>query len=484
MKRIVIISALMLTFSIMAGAQAQRNIERIIARSQALEGASVAVMAMTASGDTLVNYDGGRMLVPASTMKLVTTGTALHRLGPDFRFITRIGTTGPVEDGILKGDLVIIGGGDPTLCSSDTLAKPFFPIVKKSLDKAGIKEIQGRICGDGSYFGGAREHQCWEWEDIGTYYGSGMSGLSFAKNELGIKVVPGQNPGDSLIVKQAFPKTPWLDIEYDCLTGEKGTGDLLYMYTSDFSAKAVVRGTFAQGKNAKTVRFANKYPEYTFVHELKENLASGGIATNGIWASPCPFGETYDIQEVTEIGHLDSPKLADIARETNYDSDNFYAESIFRVLGKALGGDGSYESGAAAVSEVLRSLGLSGKGFKGCDGSGLSRTNLASPSFFCHFLNAMEKSTAFESFLESIPQAGRDGTVKYRLMKLLPEQRDRIRMKSGSMGGVYCFSGYILPQEGSGEIVTFSVMTNNFTCSSGTVTSIIDEIIGAIAASL
>ena len=155
----------------------QQSIETILS-DPALSEATVGVCVRTGDGRTLADIESDNMILPASNMKLISTGAAIHLLGPNYQYITRIGYDGVVEKGILKGNLYIIGGGDPTTGSKDSIATPMtelFDIWEKTVRDAGIRRIDGYIIGDGRYFDGMPEHPSWQWSDIGTYYGSGIS---------------------------------------------------------------------------------------------------------------------------------------------------------------------------------------------------------------------------------------------------------------------------------------------------------------------
>lgn len=470
------LTVILLALSIAATAQTrQQKAEAVVSTNEALKGAAVAVMAITSDGDTLVDINSSSRLVPASNMKLFTTGAALDRLGADYRFRTRLAAGGPVSDGVLHGDLIIIGGGDPTLAypgPTGRAAEDVFAEWKALLDSAGIKAVEGLVVGDGSWFDGMKESPDWEWADLGTYYGTGASGLQFCGNTLNFSVAPGVQPGDSLQICQSYPETPWMSIEYDCRTGEKNTGDRLYLYTTELSQRAVLRGTFAFGKQPKTVSCSNKFPELTCAYHFSQYLETAGVPVGGYAAGPA--GE-----EVTILGETLSPRLFDIVRRTNFESDNLYAETLFRTLGKEQRGSADYETSARALGDALRRLGTpAGKDMQIKDGSGLSAHNLVSPAYMCRFLAAMMDSRAWKSYKASLPRAGREGTVAPRLAKLPLETRERVRMKSGSHTGVRAFSGYyFLPD---GRTVIFSVIINNSLASSAALSSAADEIISAI----
>lgn len=174
--------------------KAQRYIETA-ARGEALKSSVFGVLAVTEGGDTLACWNSDQRMVPASTMKLITTGMAIHLLGPDFKYITRIGYSGVIKDGTLDGDLYIVGGGDPTIASKDSISisrTDLFRQWKSFLDKAGIKRVSGNVIGDGRYFDGPMEHDTWSYQDIGTAYGAGLNGLSFYENAQDFRVSAGR----------------------------------------------------------------------------------------------------------------------------------------------------------------------------------------------------------------------------------------------------------------------------------------------------
>lgn len=474
------------------GTESARRLERAIeeaAEGNALGTASFGVFAMTAAGDTLVDFNGEHVLVPASNLKMVTTGAALHFLGPEYRYETAIGYSGGVENGVLRGDLYIIGGGDPALGSRDSIAVPLektFRQWRGFLAKAGIRKIEGHVIGDGRFFDGAMEEDTWLWNDIGTYYGTGVSGLSFYENVKDFNVSAGAAPGDAVSVIPGYPQTPWMEYRHSCTTGEGGTGNRLYYYTSGFAPAGEMRGTFAVDRGPKTEKGSNKFPAYTcawhFVRYLQEcgvGCSSGAADTGPVFG--VPGKKPADWKSLTIIGRTSSPTLRRIAFETNYESNNFFAETIFRTLGKELCGDGSYEGGRKAIKDVLDGLCGGSGGMVIMDGSGLSRQNLVSPAFFCRFLDAMLKSPAADAFLSTLPSPGDNGTLAYVMRGQSAELKSRILMKSGSMGGILCYSGYILPEAPDGEAVIFSVMANNCTATPGQIRAALEKVIIAIA---
>ena len=437
-----------------------------------LEQSSASVLAMRISGDTVACAGSRKMLVPASTMKAVTTGLALHSLGADYRFETRIGYAGSISGGTLHGDLYIIGGGDPTLGSRNHIAEPVektFAAWRAMLADAGINRIDGKIIGDARFFDHISEIGSWQWNDIGTYYGTGVSGLSFNENMQNINVTPGESPGDPLKISVGYPELPWMEYRFACVTGKPGTGNTLYLYTSPFSTTGEMRGTLASDRSTKTEQVSNKFPAYTCAWHFMKYLDGCGVTcTGGAADTGSVFGVPEDRiaaqDSIMVLGSTFSPELSVIVSETNHESNNMYAETLFKTLGKEYCGKGCYDSSLVAVNCLLRELGLdTDRGVNIADGSGLSRQGCISPEFMCGFLKAMMDSPAFCEYSESLPQPGGAGTLIYNMRRYTSDIKARIRMKSGSMTGVRCYCGYIIPTEGSrDDTIVFSVMVNNY----------------------
>lgn len=470
------------------GAQSLQESIKAITADRALSEATIGICARTGDGRTLIDIDADNMIIPASNMKLISTGTALHKLGPDHRFSTKIGYDGQIISGVLEGDLYIIGGGDPTTCSKDSVATPqtvLFSQWEKIVREAGIRRIEGRIIGDGRYFDGMPEHPSWQWSDIGTYYGSGPTGLMFYENTQSFRASAGKNIGDPVSITPSYPEAPWMEFRYTCTTGKAGTGDQLYMYASDLSPVAEIRGTFGIDRAAKRVDCTNKFPEYTLASYFADYLKGKGITAEG----PADFRLCTGVKAAAEddiiiLGSTQSPVLDRIVFEANHASNNLYAETLAKELGKTVTGSACYDSTYVAVEAVLKELGVdTSYGFNAADGSGLSRKNYVSPDFFCRFLTAMMASPHFESYINSLPSPGSKGTLAGNMKNSPAEMKARIKVKSGSMEGVRCYSGFIIPTEGcKDETIVFSIMVNNCTAPSWKVRQLLDKIMAALAA--
>ncbi len=497
MRAIYILIILVLTaFNGFAQSFQQQSVE--FQSSPALKNAVIGVSVKKISGEEIININANTRLVPASNMKLITTGAALHDLGCDFRFSTELGYTGRIVNGILLGDLYIIGKGDPTIGMKDALSislEQIFNNWKKILQNAGINAIEGRVIGDGRYYDGMPENGTWGWEDIGTYYGTGGSALSFYGNSLDFRMESGNQIGDSLRITQTYPVTPWMKFINKASTGVEKTGDQVYMYTTNLTTLAEFRGTFAVDRKPKTLSCSNKFAEYTLGKYFSNYLIENGISVKEE-AADCGliFGAPSIAKpdSIVVIGTTYSNTLDKIAARTNYVSDNFYAEALLRYLGKKHEGSAEYSPSVRALRKVLGNI--AGKNLTGAyikDGSGLSRQNYLSTEFITYFLIGMSKSKSFESFFTSIPSPGAPGSMESFMAKQPKEIRSRIFLKSGSMNGVKAYSGYILPKDcfditqmtpsEKKDIIAFSIICNNFIVPQSQVQKEIEKLVLSIA---
>ena len=476
--------------------EAQNYINKI-SKESVLKGSHIGVLAVKVNGDTVAAINPFKRLMPASNNKLISTGLAINELGPDFRFQTKIAHSGFVRDGVLYGDLYIVGGGDPTIASEDSIAMPTNALLdrwKVIVENAGIKEIRGMVVGDGRYFEGPYMPDSWQYEDMGTYYGTGGRGVSFYRNSQDIAVAAGAAPGDPISMTVKYPEAPWMTFIEECCTGEKGTGDELYLYVTEFAPIASMRGTFAVDRKPKTESCSNLFPELTCAWYLKEYLVKNGIAVAGGAGDIGPDGMVRNVptygkglydatrqDELTEIGSTYSPTVEQIARVTNWRSDNYYAETLYRMISKKNEGSADYYVARKAEYKALANIGVSTKEVQIRDGSGLSREDYLTPEFFCNFLQAMMKTKNYDAYIRTIGWPGH-GMYEYRLAKEPKELKERIRYKSGSIGGVLSYSGYVRPTNGKVEdTIVFSVIVNNCLAGYDVLRPMVDKIVALIA---
>ncbi len=379
------------------------------------------------------------------------------------------------------------------LGSKDSLAYPIektFAQWKDSLVAAGIRHIEGKIIGDGRWFEGPMEEQNWLFEDLGTDYGAGVSGLNFYENAQSFSISAGSAVGAKAMIRPYYPQPDWMSYHYNATTGKAGTGDKTYLFTTTLSPHGEFRGTFAIDRAPKTLNCSNKFPEYTCARLFADYLSANGITAKGTSAAQGYFCsvEPTPQAELKVIATTSSPSLEKVIFTTNHESNNVFAETLLRTLGKEKTSSACYDSSRVALEKGLIKLGLGTKeGIKIGDGSGLSRKNLVSPAYLCKFLCCMmEQDGNSETYFNSLPYPGANGTMKYRMSSYPESLKKRIHYKSGSMEGVRCFSGYIVPGswftgEGSQEVIVFSIMVNNTTTPNGTLQTLIDRTIERLA---
>ena len=468
----------------------------LVSQNDILKGSQFSILAVKVGGDTIASRNPDTRMLPASNMKLITTGAAIHALGPDFRYSTRLGYSGQIRDGVLDGDLYIIGGGDPTIASKDSMAVPRFFLFSQwagMLEKAGIREIGGRIIGDGRYFDGPIEKDSWAYHDIGCSDACGGDGLCFYENIQEVKVSAGSSVGAPVCAAPVFPTTPWMRYGINARTGKAGTGDNLYYFPTEYVAYGEIVGSYAIDLKPRTETFSNKFGAYTCAYQFFNYLKTKGIEAKGGVADVRmgrirtdldsqeygPYAAKVD--DLTVIGGTQSPTLKEIALMTNLKSDNFYAETLLRTLGRRMHHSATYDSSYVALNDVFKSLGVDASGVQIRDGSGLSRHNYLSPSFIVSFLKAMMGSPAFGDYIQTIGVAG-GAHYESRLASESTDVRNRVHLKSGSMNGVRCYSGYIEPRDGTKEdVIVFSIMTNNALVKASQVDPILDRIMAFLA---
>ena len=491
-----LIMAVLLSFQAAAQNAVQTYVNQL-KTTEELKEAAWGIKAMKLNGEVVAEYNSGTRLVPASNMKLITTGVILNELGPDFRFRTRIAYRGEISEGTLNGDLYIVGGGDPTIGDRDSAAvalQTTFSEWEKIIREAGISRIEGRIIGDGRYFDGERQNHSWMLEDCAAGDGTVLTGLSFGGGLQSFNVTPGAKAGDPAKVEAVFPETPWMEWNHSCTTSASGTAEDLYYASTELAPVASMTGTVPAGARTRRITCANSFGAMTCAFYFYRYLENEGIiATEGpadidmngrirdfSAEDELPAAELQD--KLNYIGETFSKPLVEIVRHTNNASNNYYAESFLRTLAKEKSGSAAYASGQETVKAVLRKLGVKGvDDMQIFDGSGLSRKNYVSPDFFVNYLTAMHLSAAYAPFLSTLPQPGH-GTLASRMVNAPAAVKARVYMKSGSMNGVRCYSGYILPSDGvEDNIIVFSFLTNNTVTAASRMNFIFDKTVSLLA---
>ena len=404
------------------------------------------------TGKVLYQRDDAKAFIPASNMKLFTTAAALLKLGPDFRYTTRLYANGDMIDGVLYGDLFIRGSGDPTL-SADA-----FESWANELEDRGITEVRGCIIGDDRFFDDIHLGADWSWEDETYGYAAQISGLSFNENRVIVEILPGENIGDPAIIKIA-PNTKYVSVLNGTVTAaSEEAGNSLHFFRERGSNRIRVDGTICLRSPPLHTRLSVDNPARFAATVFREALQSRGILVSGAPASAGDYETQADYSWMKEIGVHVSPPLSEIIKDTNRSSNNLYAEQLFRTLGSLFGGEGSAEHSAEVIKEVLLPMGISPEGLAVYDGSGLSRLNLVTPSQIVALLEYMAKHEYFPIYYDSLAVAGKEGTLRRR-MKDGPAANN-IHAKTGSFRQTTTLSGYATTK--AGELVAFSLMSNNY----------------------
>jgi D-alanyl-D-alanine carboxypeptidase/D-alanyl-D-alanine-endopeptidase (penicillin-binding protein 4) len=396
-----------------------------------LDGAAIGFCAVAPDGETLYERSGKVALIPASALKTVTTATALELLGPTFTFETRLGTSTPEPGSV--ADLVLLGGGDPTLAPTDLAS------WAKGLAEAGVQSIPGRIVGDGRHFDGSPFADFWNWGDIGNGYGSPVSGLNLGHNRFTAVFSPGENEGDPALLLGTFPEVPGVSWWNETRTAATGSGDGVVIHGGERAAVMHLRGTVPLGGELQVVG-AIPDPERFAAHHLREALLAAGIQVAG---EAVGAGELFLRGEaVPEIGseillHRSAP-LLEIVTSIHATSDNHETECLYRTLGlrTRLAPDD-------AIREHWRKRGLELAGLRMVDGSGLARADHITPESLARLQHFAAGGPAGEAYLES----------------LLVLDDGSIRFKAGAMSSIRSYTGLV---EGPGGRLAFALIANHY----------------------
>jgi len=407
-------------------------------RSKSYEHAAVSVCVLDLkSGKTVAQYNAEQSVTPASVLKLVTTGAALKLLGPDFRFETKLYYSGTIENGILKGDLWIRGGGDPTLGTRQIPGKPeaFLSDWVDAVSAAGIGRIEGRILAEASAFDDEGVSPFWLWEDIGNYYATGIYGLNVFDNSFRLELKSGAAGTKPEILSQN-PLIPGLTIENHLLAANNDL-DSAYLYGAPFQNEMRLFGTMPANRNSFTIRGQMPDPPTFLANRFKEELSGAGIVVDGVARSTRLLsGESESLK--TLIYRTYSAPLSKIVGIIHEKSDNFYTECLLRQLAcRASNRPASARDGIRVVKDFWQNNGLDISALSMYDACGLSPNDRVSASFLAQVLQNMSTDDIFES---TLPLAGVEGTVASFLKGTVLE--GSVRLKSGSNQVVNSYAGY------------------------------------------
>ncbi len=478
--------------------QLARAIDAVL-DAQVFENASWGVMVVDLeAGETLYRRNAEKSFVPASNVKLYTTAAALDRLGPDYRYHTRLYARGPVVDGVLQGDLVVRGAGDPAFGGrydpeTGRWREFYDPTMifrawADSLRAAGITAVAGGVIGDDDVVDDEPLGLGWNWDDLTYYYAAQMSGLSFGDNVVQVEIT-GRQPGQRGAVTWHPYETDYVEIVNETQTARAGTAIREGYHRAPGTNRIRLYSRVPAG-GVDTEEITVDNPTRFTAHVLRETLRRDGLRVDG---------------EVTDVDDLDarpdytdgslrlvagytSLPLRDLARIVNKASQNLYAEMMLKTLGAERpaadatsdADPGSTAMGLAAAAETFARAGIDVGRLQLVDGSGLSRRNLVTPEMTMALLRyawTHHDPAVRTAFYESLPVAGVDGTLRNR-MQSGPVFRN-VRAKTGSLGNVSSLSGYV--HDADGRPLAFVMMSNHHTTPSRRVRDAQDAIAALLA---
>lgn len=454
----------------------EKAFEAFLADSSMMHGSASFDLISAENAEAIFEYNPGKRLVPASVMKLVTTSAALELLGPDHTFTTAVGYNGILDSrtGVLKGNIIIRGGGDPAL-GSEEFAGHYDGFEDKWVEaiiKTGIRKIKGKVITDDSYYDYQPVPGKWLWEDTGNYYGAGVFGLSVYDNTYGIHFRTSPD-GQGHEITGIIPAECGAGLTD--LLSVSGTEDRGYVYAAPYSTSGWMAGTIPAGQEDFILKASITDPPLLMARIIDRKLRDSGVKISEQPSTErLEPGSSSDFRALTETI---SPSLGEIIEVLNKESVNLYAEHLVKELGRKFRNDASAYSGLSVIKGFIADSGIDA----GCiimeDGSGLSPLNAVNASGLTRLLFYMKNDSRYsEIFLNSLPAAGREGTLRYYFRD--PAFDGAMKAKSGSMTRVRAYAGYIKTKTGNDLI--FCIIVNNFTGPSGNIVSHIEEILKEI----
>ncbi len=420
------------------------------------------------SGQVISEFNSEKSMVTASVMKAVTTATALGILGTGFRFETYLEYDGEIEaHGTLNGNLYLRGTGDPTLGSDRFEGNPdvedIFRIWAEAIQQEGITRIEGKVIADASIFDSQLTPGNWSWEDMGNYYGAGVAGLNIHENLYRLDFKPGQTTGSRTEIIRTVPFMDQLSFINEVTTGAVGSGDNAYIFGSPYTNIRFIRGTIPGGRNVFSIKGSISDPVRFIARHLYETIGKCDIPVIRGYSTMLDEQRTNVHNERNIIHIHQSPFLSEIVKETNLESINLYAEALLKRIAAERRRPGSTRVGLKIVDEYWESMQIDTKGMLLRDGSGLSSNNVLSPRQIATILQKTYHTTYGDALWQSLPVAGRSGSLKNMLRGTRAE--GRLRAKSGYISAVRSYAGYV--ETSGNRLVAFAMLANNFTCSAG-----------------
>jgi len=426
----------------------ERAYNNLTADSQAKYATTALVVLDAATGKVIFGRNENLGVSTASTLKTITSATAFSILGKDFRYQTTLAYSGTLTaDGTLKGDLIIIGGGDPTLGSwryEQTKEGYILNEWVKAIKAAGIKKIEGSVIGDDSIWGTQSTPEGWVWQDIGNYYGAGPSALTWRENQFDLHLKATSSPRNQVTVLKSVPTMPYLKIVNELSAGAEGTGDRAYAFLPPLSEIAYLRGSWARGISKSGISLALPDPAFDAAYRLQDTLMRAGISASLPATTARKLSsEQKAMPAVTkQLITLNSPTLSQIIYWFQKKSVNLYGEHLIRTLAWKSGKEATTRNGVQVELNYWAGKGLDKNAMNIIDGSGLSPATRVTPMAMATVLFQAQKEPWFKDYTNSFPE------------------NNGMTLKSGTINDVSAYAGYYTSANGQKYIIVIDI--NNY----------------------
>ncbi len=482
-KQIALAGLFFLTLSL-HGQSLQKELDNL-KKDPALKHASWSLYAVNSKTDSvLADFNSQVSLIPASTLKIVTTSAALGMLGSNFVFKTQVQHDGTFDSttGILNGNVYIVGGGDPSLESM------YFNEKKEDLTSVekwaavfkakGIKKITGAIIGDAGIFEDNAIPPQWIWADIGNYFGAAASGLTYRDNKFSVYFKSGA-VGSKTTITSIQPAIDGLQLVNNVAAG--GSSDSAYIFGAPYTYYRQAEGTIPPNKSNYEVEASLPDPALFCAQALENALKVAGIPIGkpATTARTLKEAKSYSVTDRKNLHTNVSPPLDKIVYWTNMKSVNLYAEHLLKYISYMKTGSGTEATGIELVLAYWKDRGVDVSGFTMTDGCGLSRANVITTKTEVQILSKMMKDKNFDVFYNSFPVAGKAGSLGNIGKGTFAD--NNLRAKSGYITGVRGYAGYVKNRKG--ELVCFSVLANNYECTALEMKKKLERLLIALAES-
>ncbi len=429
------------------------RVEAVVSKGKVARARVGVFVAATGSGRVIYARNAAESYILASNQKLITAAVTLKALGPSYRFTTTIYGTGTIEEGRLQGDLLVRGGGDPTLGGryDDESAESILNGWAQALRKRGISRITGDVIADDGFFNAERRRPSWSDYPAWNWYYAPSAALSLNDSCVDVTVQP-TTAGRPAAVSAA-PKGAPVEFVNACKTHSRRQS--VWFDRAEGSNVIKVGGLIRAGSDGYTHAVGIPDPPLLTVSALRAALEEAGVRVEGRVRVMDRDEYVYLTEE--DVLLTRRTEIMPVLRQMVKRSHNHYAEQVIRTVGAEVSGVGSWQAGLTRAGGMLVAMGMDADEFALDDGSGLSRGNRMSPALLASMLVILDGSDVGPEFESLLAVSGKDGTLRGRLTQA--PYGGNVRAKSGYLDGVGALSGYAVCR--SGVRVAFSILVND-----------------------